>query len=129
MRSRTHKEAGLFYSKWFLLGIFICLIWVSTSYARAYYKDYKVREQITRLQEEEKQLHTKKLATLEALQYVKSTHFIEDKARTELGMVRPGEHVAVVEVPTTTARQVSPAVVSSEEQLSNPQKWWNYFFK
>lgn len=104
---------------------------VSFNYARVYYQDYEVRREIRELEEEVKNLEQKKIESLHILQYVTSPSFVEEKARTELNMKKPGEHVVIVQTlktPTETPEE-QPA---NEEDLtgkSNPIKWWYYFVK
>jgi len=86
----------IFGSRWFLVVLLVVAIFVAVAYGRAYYRDYQVRQEISRLQNEVKKLEAKKIETMEILQYVKSSNFIEDKARTELNMIKPGEKVVVV---------------------------------
>ena len=71
-------------SRWFLLVLLVIAIFVAVAYGRAYYRDYQVRQEIERMQNEVKKLEAKKIETMEILKYVKSSNFIEEKARTEM---------------------------------------------
>ncbi|MEK7131643.1 MAG: septum formation initiator family protein, partial [Patescibacteria group bacterium] len=121
------KDAGwkiILGSKLFTLVASIIAIMVMFGYARAYYQDYLVTQEIQHLQDQTKKLQVKKMELLEVLKYVKSDSFAEEKARTELNMVKPGE--AVVVVPTaeiTDNRQENNAVVGFSN-ISNYKKWW-----
>lgn len=119
---------NFFLSRWFLLGALVIAIFVALAYGRAYYQDYQVRQEIKRLQEEVKKLEAKKLESLELWNYVQSPSFVEEKAREELNLVKPGEQVAIVPSLDQTAE------VGQEEKnmlkwynLPNPIKWWKYF--
>ncbi len=115
-----------FASRMFLLVAFIIAVLVALGYARAYYQDFKVKEEIRALQSEVKSLERKKLESLEILKYVTSPAFVEEKARTELNMKRPGENVVVVDgLLPKMKREVGKPV--DEIYLSNPVKWWYYF--
>jgi hypothetical protein len=129
MRTQSKKRVHFFYSQWFLLGIFVCLVWVTSAYARAYYEEYKVREQIQLLQQEQDRLQAKKLQTLEVFKYVKSDKFLHDKAHAELSMGRPGEKVVVVEISSSSDTGQGEELMILSEQVSNPIKWWRIFFK
>lgn len=101
---------------------------VTFSYARSYYQDYLVRQEILRLQEEARGLEAKKIKLLDILKYVKSDAFVEAKARSELNMARPGEQVAVLPFSREElVGQKKNNMVGSNER-SNFKKWWDYFF-
>jgi len=110
----------------FLVVAFLIALLFALGYARAYYQDYKVRQDIKALQEEVKSLETKKIESMEILKYVTSPKFVEEKARTELNMKKPGENVLVVKSPTEfeVAREDLSTAMTP---LSNPSKWWYYF--
>lgn len=124
------KDSGwknFFSSKIFMLVATIVSIMVVFGYARAYYQDYLVKQEIQQLQDQAESLAAKKVELLEVLKYVKSDNFAEEKARTELNMIKPGEQVLVV--PKTEAaenRQEKTAVVGWTN-ISNYKKWWQYF--
>ena len=128
-RSSAGPWKGFFSSRWFLGSMFVLTILAALAYGRAYYQEYQIREEIERLQAEAERLSSKKIATLEALKYLKSSDFVEEKARRELNLVKPGEQVAVI------ANGSGRAVNGQENKnmieqkgVSNPLKWWKYFF-
>jgi len=124
------KENGwknFFSSHIFVLVVVLVAIFVALACGRAYYQDYLVRQEIEYLEEQTKKLEVKKMELLGVLKYVKSDSFTEEKARTELNMVKPGEKVLVV--PQTEAvnnGQDSSAVVKWDN-ISNYKKWFRYF--
>lgn len=99
------------------------LLFLAFAYARAYYQDYTIRQEIRTLEHEVRSLEKKKLESLELLDYVTSDRFVEEVARTELNMKEEGEHVVVIQ--TTSSRQLRPTAYH-EESLNNPMKWWYY---
>ncbi len=104
----------------------ILALFLLFAYGRAYYQNYQIQKEIDRLQAESERLEAKKLKTLDMLQYVQSPDFVENKARTELNLVKPGEHMIIIQGGTTSAaRQNSEPMLESE---SNPVRWWHYFF-
>ena len=56
------------------------------------------------------------------LQYVKTTHFVEEEARNKLGMVKPGEHIIIAPPP--------PTQKLTTQTLPDPnwKKWLKLFF-
>lgn len=114
-----------------MLIALVCVILVAAGYIRAYYQDYKIRQEISALQDEVKLLEHKKLESMEILKYVTSDAFVEEKARTELNLKKPGENVMVVTNPEV---EKSLPIAGEGEGgvsplLSNPIKWWYYFTK
>lgn len=126
MAKRTWKQ--LFGSRWFT-GITIVLFGILLlAYIRAYTQNYHIQEEIKRLQKEAARLETKKIETIDMLGYVKSPAFIEEKARTELNLVKEGEHLVVVKGGGgLSSGQIENDMLESL-QFSNPRKWWRYFF-
>ena len=94
--------------------------------ARSYYQEYQIRKEITRLRTSLQTLEQKKLASRSLLSYVMSADFVEEKARTELNMKKPGEHAVVVDQPAGIG--TAPPAASSGQRKSNPLQWWYYFF-
>lgn len=116
-----------FQSRLFLLVTSLALILIGFSYAKAYYEEYQVQQKIKELQDQVHSMESKKFESLQLLQYVNSNNFIEEKARTELNLKKPGENVIFVDgVPTVSTTPAAPAPVD-EQRLSNPVKWWYYF--
>ena len=127
----SEKDNGwkkFFGSRLFMLLATIIAIMVMFSYARGYYQDYLVTQEIEHLQDQAKKLAAKKMELLEVLKYVKSDSFAEEKARTELNMTKPGEQVLVVpQAAVADNRQENNDVVVLNN-ISNYKKWWQYFF-
>jgi cell division protein FtsB len=117
-------------SRWFMSLAVFALLALGVAYSRAFYQNYHIQEEIKRLQSEAERLESKRLETLDLLNYVKSPAYVEEKARTELNMVKEGEQMAIVNTKVgsaKTSRQSSSPVLQSS-RLDNPLKWWNYFF-
>lgn len=117
----------LFTSRLFLFVLFAIIIVIGISYARAYYQDYKVKEEIKTLEGEVRQLEKKKFQSMELLKYVTSDNFIEEKARTELNLKKPGENVIIISSTSTAKIPSIGTAPESRQDLSNPIKWWYYF--
>ena len=96
-------------------------------YARAYYQDYLVMQEIRHLQDQAKNLEVKKMELLEVLKYVKSDSFAEEKARMELNMVKPGEAVLVVPKTAEIGNGQEKNNMIGLSNISNYKKWWKYF--
>ena len=113
-------------SRLFLVVLLLIAVFIALSFARAYYTDYTVRQEISRLEREIDQLETKKIESLEILDYVATDTFVEDTARTELNLKRPGEHVVIVQ-DLDLGSQGDETTEKDIQGLNNPAKWWYYF--
>lgn len=114
-------------SRLFLLISLVFVGLISLGYARAYYQDYKIKQEIKALEQEIRGLETKKIESLEILQYVTSPDFVEEKARLELNMKKPGENVAIVQRGEGSPEIAVQDYKEDNIELSNPKKWLNYF--
>ncbi len=126
-RHPPHSLRRFFASRSFLLISLGVAVLVAVSFARAYYQDHKVRQEIKNLQEEVKHLEKKKFDSIELLKYVSSDHFVEEKARTELNLKKSGEHVVFVKDLDAADKEKQTPDEASSKDLSNPIKWWYYF--
>ncbi len=116
-----------FSSRLFLIILLIIAVLVALNFARAYYQDIKIRDEIKLLEKEVKNLEQKKIESLSILEYVTSDAFVEEKARTELNLRKPGEKVAVVEQAGESGKRNINSPQVKIEHLGNPTKWWYYF--
>ncbi|MBU0660636.1 septum formation initiator family protein [Patescibacteria group bacterium] len=117
----------LFSSRLFLIVGFIVLGLITFSYIRAYYQHYQIEQEITRLKEEADHLEVETLESMEILQYVMSDAFVEEKARTELNMKKPGEQVVYIEQAQKEEAKEVEQKISTGQYIPNPVKWWYYF--
>jgi cell division protein FtsB len=133
---KKHKNkrffTGLFLTPYFFT--LVCLIIIAVVLLPIYKnarQRFEVNGQIADLQ--------KQIASLEASNndltklgtYLQSDQYAEKKARLDMGLKMPGEHVAVIENSDSLASQFADhnsADKSANEKKSNQLKWWNYFF-
>lgn len=121
---KRHVIVRIFTSRFFLLGAFVIAAILAVSFGRAFYRDYEIRQQIRALQAKVDDLERKKLESLNLLEYVKSEAYVEDVARQQLGLKKPGERVIIVDAATSTGLR---AAVESEAAVPSWKKWWWYF--
>lgn len=129
MPSQNNHWKNFFFSPWFLVGAILLIFGLLFNFSRSFYQDYQVRAEIRQLQDEARNLSAKKLESLEILKYVQSRQFAEEKARTELNLVKPGEQVAIIKSTGEAKRGGQTDVKMIEwDNVPNPVKWWRYFF-
>lgn len=115
----------VFQSRFFITGAILVFILVASAYGRAFYQDYKIKQEIAQLETELQNLQVERLELLDVLNRAMSDDYVDEVARTQLNMKKPGEHVIVVnrhEESDSTRRSGQ----IQEEALSNPIKWWYY---
>ncbi len=122
-----NKVKRVISSRWFLVIALVIAVFFAFIFARAYYQDYKVRQEIESLKDEVKKLEMKKLESMEILKYVTSDDFVEEKARLELNMQEPGEKVIIFDNVGSTVQETVTQSKAEAGVLSNPIKWWYYF--
>ena len=76
---------------------------------------------------EVQQLQRKRLESMEILSYVTEDAFVEEKARIDLNMKKPGEHVLFIENQETLVDSTSEPEEQERVFVANPLKWWYYF--
>lgn len=126
-RQTQTRLRQFFVSRLFLFSVLMVAVVFAFGFARAYYQDYKVRQEIRNLQEQVKKLEAKRIESMEILKYVTSPGFVEEKARTELNMKKPGEQVLMINNLEEDSKTETVSGAEESERLNNPSKWWYYF--
>lgn len=126
-----------FSSKWLLLASLFILIFFSVNLVREFLNRRDLDKDINVLQEQINSLEGKNQELAGLIDYFKSLDFVEKEARTKLNLRKPGEQIIIVPKPETatasnpdflTGNAFSLAV-SEIKSLTNPERWWQYFFK
>lgn len=128
--NKKNSWKDVFYSNWFLGLNATVLVLIIYASVRNFYYDYQVHKEIEGFKQQARALEMKNLKTIELLNQVKSQNFVEDKARVELNLVKPGVKLVIIngENQTTSTDRQEGSDMIEKEKLSNPEKWWNYFF-
>lgn len=116
-----------FRSRLFLVLAFALLCLIAFSYARAYYQDYAIRQEIKKLEDEVRQLEHKKLESFELLKYVSSDAYVEERGRVEFNLKKPGENVMIITEDEPSLVTTEASTEDTEDTLNNIVKWWYYF--
>lgn len=105
-----------------LAGLLCAVLFVT---AKALVQKYAVDRQIAQLQSRADQIRGQNDQLSDLVKYLNTDQYREKAAREQLNLKKDGEFV--VAIPQNQQEQVASA--STEINLSNPQKWYNYFFK
>lgn len=131
-KKKPSKLKKIFNSNIFLIVLAILTILVVFSATRAIYRDYMVDKKIAKLQNKVDDLNQEKLESMKLLEYVSSKGFAKKKARSQLNMKKPGEKVAIIKNKDKLDKNKEAIKVDSKDKqkkISNPVKWFNYFFR
>ncbi len=122
------RARGWFGSRMFLTVAIAVAFFLLAANVRTYYRDYEIWQEIRALEQQKNELQKKKLESMDLLSYVMSDHFVEDSARTQLGLKKPGEHVLVVATSPSRIVDGDRPESQTRQRMKNPVKWWYYFF-
>lgn len=136
MPSRSNLGKRILSSKILLLISLLILIFFSTNLVKEIINRRDLKKEISSLAEEINRLEGRNQELSSMIEYFKSIDFVEKEARTKLNLRKPGEKIIIVaeeETPTSTVEPVSESsprlITAPVKTLSNPERWWNYFFK
>ncbi|MFA7244863.1 MAG: septum formation initiator family protein [Candidatus Magasanikbacteria bacterium] len=126
-KEQQSLKKRFFSSRLFLFILFGITLLVALGYARAYYQAYKINQEIKSLQNEVNSLKQKKIKTIDLLKYVSSSSYVEDQARIELNMKKPGENVLFLNNSLDEKNEGNVDNSESGQFIANPVKWFYYF--
>lgn len=116
-------------SKALLLGGSLLLLLFSVNLVRSWKNNRTVDQEITGLKDNVNQIEQDNFRLAELIKYLNSPAYLEEKARTDLGLRKPGEQAVIVPDTPTAAETDQTATQAARTQVtSNPQRWWRYFF-
>jgi len=128
MRERNTKKTlpDLIFSKFFVVFCLFIFIFIIFSLAKGTIKKYKVNSEIEQLKKEIVQLDKQNQEFGQLINYLNSDTFIEQEAKLKLGLKKEGENLVII---PEKELNVEKKAAMQEQNLSNPAKWWSYFFK
>ena len=116
------------------IGLFVMaiLIFFSVNLVREIINRQDLQKEIDKLQADIDNIESRNDELGNLMEYFKSIDFVEEVARTKLNLRKPGENIIIVPEEgdnTETDNQLSAFIKTDIKTLSNPQRWWSYFFK
>ena len=127
LRSTIQRKLG---SKAILLAGLLLLLLFSANFIRSRSGNRAINREISSLETDINQLEQYNTRLAELIKYLNSPAYLEEKARTDLGLRKPGERAVIV--PDTGANPIAEAAnastPTSSPATSNPGRWWRYFF-
>ncbi len=110
----------------FAIIVLVFLLLILIPLAKNYSRKRLVEQEIADIQQEINDFESKNKELKGMIDYLQSDQSLEEQARLNMGLKRPGETVAVIQGEALGV--IAPA---REEIVSLPnwQKWWQYFVK
>ncbi len=119
-----------FFSHWLanprilaIIGLLFLLL-ILIPLAKSYSRKRMIENEIAGIQQEINDFEAKNKDLKEMISYLQSDASLEEQARLNMGLKRPGETVAVIQ---DKATGTASTTVSTANNLSNWKKWWRYF--
>ena len=118
-----------------IIGEFFLVSYLLYTLTVSIYKSYQIDLHIKNYEAENTRIEEEIRNKAEELEYHNSPAYAEKIAKQNLGLVNPGEEVIIIPnsdvsfdgtIPTATTD--TEDIEESSESLSNPQKWWKFFF-
>lgn len=109
-----------------LIGAFL-LIFISVSLIKEIVRRYEINREIAKLEEEVAELDARNTELTDLIAFFNTDTFLEQEARSRLNLQKPGEKVVIIPDIESIPQEEQKNNLSLS--LSNPKKWWNYFFE
>lgn len=106
----------------------IVLAFLFVGFGREYWRNLEIERDIAALQAESQRLSGQKLESLSLINDLSSEYYLEGEARAKRGMGEPGEQLVIVDLPDETQPTGEVLGIATDEGISNPTRWWYYFF-
>ena len=121
-------------SQIFLVISLLVLAGVSFGLFKITYRRIQIKKEITAVEKKIQSLENNTLKLAHLLDYLNTSDYQEETARIELGFKKPDEKVIVItkksgENQLDLTAELSLEKKETESKISNPKKWWQYFFK
>lgn len=121
-------------SKLIIVGLLLLVSYLLFTLTSSVYKSYQLDLHIRNFETENARIQEEIRRKSEELGYYNSEAYIEKIAKQNLGLVNPGEEVIII--PSETLESAGSLGQDGIEEspgdgyhgLSNPQKWWKFFF-
>lgn len=115
-------------SKTFIVLGSLLLLVTLVVWSKTYYKRYQINQQIASLKSEIREVEGKSQEMNELINYLKTSEYKEQQARTLLNLQKPGEFAVALPNREEQAAEQARGQAAQESE-SNFSKWWRYFFE
>lgn len=93
------------------------------------YSRYQLYKKISQLEKEIEKLERENQSLSNFLDQLNSPEWLEKDARLKFNLVKEGEKVIIIHQPEKeNSLDTTPERSQKAEKVSNPEKWWRFFF-
>ncbi len=83
--------------RFLMLVALIIIVWTVVAFSRGYYRNYQAQQRLVELESEIKAYEIRNEQLQAQIDRLQSPEYVERVAREELGLVRPGERLYIIE--------------------------------
>ena len=83
--------------RFLMLVALIIIVWTVVAFSRGYYRNYQALQRLVELESEIKAYEIRNEQLQAQIDRLQSPEYVERVAREELGLVRPGERLYIIE--------------------------------
>ena len=129
-KSLINKSSFFLSSPFFLVGGVVLFIFFGWAALNEYLRERAIDAEVNELKQTIADFESKNGELKSSLSYIQTPEFQELEAKRQLGLVKDGENVIIFSDKPSGKIKSSDNETDGEDapQLSNPQKWLNYFF-
>jgi len=129
---RIKKTISYFVSRLFLLAGLAAIIMIALALVEETYKRYQIQQEIDGLKTQADSMEGDNQYLKGLIQYFQTSEYQEKEAKEKLSMQKSDEKVILVKEAPPDPKESSPNYVPKtppkEDDRTNPQRWWDYFF-
>ena len=133
MARDPEKNKNSVLPKLVLIAGFFILAAAAFFLAKEVYKKRQIQNEITKLEQEAAKINRENLEIQDKIAYLQSRDYQEREAKDKLNLQNPGENVVVIKPGVAREQGIKAENENLPQPLppnvSNPQKWWKYFFE
>ena len=121
-------------TKLIIIGEFLLVSYLLYTLTASVYKSYLIDQHIKSFEVENTRIEEENRIKSEEFDYYSSDAYKEKIAKQNLGLVIPGEEVIIIpnesfdDVGSGMASDGDDTAGNAYSSLSNPEKWWKFFF-
>ena len=109
----------------------VALFFLIIAFGREYLGNLQIEQEIRALESQREELEQDQLETLSLIDELSSEYYLEEEARTKHGLGREGETLVVIQSQDQNITSSVDGTMAAEEvtDISNPRRWFYYFFR
>jgi len=129
---KIKKGTSYLISRLFLMAGLAAIIMIALALAEETYKRYQIQQEVAELRDQAEEIEGDNQHLKGLIKYFETTEYQEKEAKEKLSLQKEGEQVILIkekppEHKNSTSNN-STQTAPKEDDRTNPQRWWDYFF-